>query len=138
MVVLTIAMVLLLASVPLARSWMANARLGQAESQLLQAYAKARALALRNPLAATGSTTAASLRIRDLRRVEVYEGSSGTLAWSATLPAGVDSWLAVDAAAASAGCGNTLSLDNAGLRLDACLYYQLSAEGGGRRVSTLR
>lgn len=138
MIVLTIAMLLLLASVPLARSWMANARLGQAESQLLQAYAKARAVALRNPLAATGSMTAASLRIRDLRRVEVYEGSSGALAWSATLPAGVDSWLAADAAAASAGCSNTQPLDNAGLPLAACVFYHLSADGGDHRVSRLR
>lgn len=137
MIVLTIALVLLLASVPLARSWMANARLGQAESQLLQAYAKARAVALRNPLAATGTTAAASLRLVAPRELQVYQGSSGTLAWSATLPEGVDGWLAADAAA-SAGCSNTLPLDNAGLPLAACVFYHLSADGGDHRANRLR
>lgn len=138
MIVLTIALVLLLASAPLARSWMANARLGQAESQLLQAYAKVRAVALRNPLAATGTTAAASLRLVAPRQLQVYQGSSGTLAWSATLPEGVDGWLAADAAAASAGCSNTLPLDNAGLPLAACVFYHLSADGGDHRASRLR
>ena len=46
--------------------------------------------------------------------------------------------LAADTAAASAGCGNTLPLDNAGLPLAACVFYHLSADGGDHRASRLR
>lgn len=138
MVVLSIGLLLLLASVPLTRSWVANARISQADSQLLQAYAKTRALALRNPLASIGNTPAATLLILDNQRVQVREGSSGTLAWAVTAADGVTFFLAEDAAAAAPGCGNVLRLDNNGLPLGACRHYAVSAAGGDRLVATLR
>lgn len=130
LIVVAIASLLLLAGVPLTRGWMADAAISQAESQLVQAYAKTRALALRNPSAATGNQPAASLRIVNGNTVQVQEGATGRVVWSAIAGQQIQ-WLVVsNTGSQAAGCSNVLQLDNAGLPLTGCRAFRINLQDG--------
>lgn len=130
LIVIAIASLLLLAGVPLTRGWMADASIQQAESQLMQAYAKTKALALRNPSAASGSTPAATLRIINGNTVQVQEGASGRIVWFAVAGQQIQ-WLVVsDTASQLVACGNALQFDNAALPLAACKAFRINLQDG--------
>lgn len=109
---------------------MADASIQQAESQLMQAYAKTKALALRNPSAASGSTPAATLRITNGNTVQVQEGTAGRVVWSSVAGQQIQ-WLVVSNTTSQlAGCGNVLQLDNAALPLTACKAFRINMQDG--------
>lgn len=136
LIVVAIGSLLLLAGVPLTRGWMADATIQQAESQLLQAYAKTRALALRNPLAASGSEPAATLRIVNGNTVQVQQGASGAIVWSATGGAQQEWLVTTNPSSLVAGCGNALQLDNAGLPLTGCHDFRINLQDGHTYAAT--
>lgn len=139
MVTLAIMALLLLVGAPLGRAWVANAHIAQAESQLLQAYERTRALALRNPAGVTAPTTAATLCITNGNTLKVYQGAancttpSTTPIWSGS--AATDTSLCTPAAST---CPSTsqLNLDNNGMSTSS-LSYTVSANGGTNASGTL-
>lgn len=92
-IVLLIVGLLALAATPLTSSWGANADLGTAAGQLDQAYAHARAVALRNEAGALGDDPAARIvhdpQTRELRVCRLPVGSCREVLWRSALPAGV-------------------------------------------------
>lgn len=137
MLVLLIMALTLAAGIPLARGWVADAQLSRAESLLHQGVAKARAQALRNPLAVSGSAVAASVQIVSGTRLEVRQGSTGNLLWSAQVKDGVQLLLAASAGASVAGCGNQLAFDNNGMPVTACRHYLLALADGYQHAGLL-
>lgn len=93
MIVLAIVGLLALVATPLTSSWGASADLHRAAGQLNQAYAHARAVALRNEAGAVGDDAAArilhDLDSRELRVCRLPAGSCQDVLWRGALPAGV-------------------------------------------------
>lgn len=130
LVTLTLTTLLLLMAAPLTRAWIANAHIAKAESQLRQAYAKARVLALRNPAGVISTASAATLTA-SASSLTVQQGNNGTTTWSDTLDGDTSVALAN-------GCANRLALDNNGLALNStCLSYTISALGGSSATGKL-
>lgn len=92
-IVLAIVGLLALVATPLTSSWGAGADLHVAGGQLDQAYAHARALAMRNEAGAVGSEPAARIlfdeQTRELRVCRSPAGNCQEAAWRAALPSGV-------------------------------------------------
>ena len=136
MVVMSIIAIVLVVSVPLASGWMASSRLGLAESQMLQAYARTKSLALRNPEAMRGGEVAATLQI-DASGTLTVNQPNGLLNWQVTPGEGISLFLAASATATVPGCSNRITLDSSSLPLSACTVYILSVEGAQRVSGTL-
>lgn len=135
LICLSITVLLLLISVPLGRTWVANAHIAQAESQLLQAYERAKALALRNPNGVAGATATATLTVNNTTYSLTVQDSGGTAMWNATMPSDVTATLG------GSTCNNQLALDNNGLPLAAATCttaYTISASGGTNATGNLR
>lgn len=135
LICISIMVLLLLIGVPLGRTWAANAHIAQVESQLLQAYERTKALALRNPNGVTGANAAATLLINNTTHGLTVQDSASTTIWSGTMSSDVTAVLA------GAACNNQLALDNNGLPLATALCttaYTISASGGTNATGTLR
>lgn len=132
MIVVAIVGLLALVATPLTSSWGASADLHSAAGQLDQAYAHARAVALRNETGAVGDAAAARIvhapESRELRVCRLPTGSCQDALWRGALPAGVE--LDVQ------GAGFPIELNNRG-QLSAPLTVQLS-KGGMTDVQVLQ
>jgi|GEM_PF-811935 len=92
MIVIAIVALIALVAAPLSGSWVRDADLLNAESQLTEAVARAKALSLRNSRAATGESPAAVVCRSSTNLLTVMEGSTAT-APSCT-PTGTQVWRA--------------------------------------------
>ena len=117
MVTLGVMAVLAVAGLPFASRWMQGSQQMQARYMLWMGVSHARALALRNPGATSGTAVAAKLQLVN-GVLEVRGTGSATLMWSARLPSAVS----VALADANGGAGTGLS----------CLGY----DNRGQRVTT--
>lgn len=127
LVTLAILAMLLLMAAPLAADWVHGARTLQARGTLVQGFAQAKALALRNPCEApnaTGTHAAALQAQTDGATVTLNvlaQGGSGCAhlvarpnpQWSARLPGGVG--LTLNGTLLTPGTPLTVALDNRGL-----------------------
>lgn len=133
MITIAIMGLLLMVSAPLTRAWVANAHIAQDESQLLQAYARTRALALRNPNGVTASSVAATLMISTASQTISVLDSTNSVAWRRTTQS--DTTVSITTNSGS----SQLTLDNSGLPLNASgtMSYTVSASGGTSASGTL-
>ena len=127
LVTLAILALLLLMAAPLATDWVHSARTLQAKGTLVQGFAQAKALALRNPCEAPNATGVHATTLEaetdgaTVTLSVLAQGGSGCAhlaarpnpQWSARLPDGVA--LALDGTALASGTPRTLELDNRGL-----------------------
>lgn len=94
MIVLAIVGLLALVATPLTSSWGAGSDLHAAGGQLNQAYAHARALAMRNEAGAVGTEAAARIlfdtQADELRVCRLPTGNCQQPVWRAALPSGVE------------------------------------------------
>ncbi|SDS65139.1 prepilin-type N-terminal cleavage/methylation domain-containing protein [Halopseudomonas litoralis] len=131
-IVLLIVGLLALMATPLTSSWGASADLHTAGGQLNQAYAHARAAALRNAGGAKGEEGAARIvldpQVRELRVCTLAADNCQKVLWRSALPVGVE--LSV------LGGAFPINLNNLGL-LDAPVSVQL-AKGGMTDVHILQ
>ena len=146
-VTLAIMALLLFMAVPLATDWTYSARTLQARGTLVEGFAQAKALALRNPCAAPNGTGthAATLRATtDGEKVTLSvltqgDGSCTHLTarpnpqWSASLPEGVT--LTRNGTKLVTGAWDNLNIDNRGL-LSASSEFTLS-RGGTQNDETI-
>lgn len=149
MVSLAIMCVVLMASAPYLLDWTYSRQIKDAQSKLLGGYGLAKALALRNPAAAQGSTAAAGLKVvtgSSDRWLYVCKGdpssgscvaddTSGVLLWKANFPAAIATKLGVSSTPSSnaltaAGTTLTLAINNRGEPTGGLVYYYSLTRGG--------
>lgn len=132
--------ILALAIFPLGRAWVANQQITKTEKQFLEAYARAKNEALRNPNAVTENAKAASLEVVGTK-VEVKD-SSGTAIWSTDIAPTVT--VELFSASASTECDadvpdtQKVALNNnAYLLAKTCTNYLIEASGGNSATGSL-
>lgn len=121
LVTMTILVMLLMAAVPFTLNWGHSAKTLEAKGSLVQAYAHAKALALRNPcgIAANASPNAAANLQASISgtvitlAVQVPSGCTYSYSWSTNLPSGVT--LTLGGTAPVSGTPVTVALDNRGM-----------------------
>ncbi|TBW55429.1 prepilin-type N-terminal cleavage/methylation domain-containing protein [Marinobacter halodurans] len=140
MVVMTIIMILALLAAPLGAGWVKSTHLNHAHDVLKEAYATARALALRNTANVSGNAVAATLRVNGNKLSVDYpdpDDSTKVLTlWSGQVD--TDTTVALGDAP---GCAvpNTLALTARGLPADlGCVHYTLTIKGGPSDAGTLQ
>ncbi|MGS0537014.1 pilus assembly FimT family protein [Pseudoalteromonas sp. SaAl2] len=94
MVVVSIIGVLALVAVPYTKTWVYDAQINDAKSQLNSAFKQSKALALRNPVDARGDSSSASCINLTNNKLEVRQPNgnicSGTIIWQGKWPEGVE------------------------------------------------
>lgn len=93
LIVIAIVALIVLVAVPLSGSWIRDANMLDAEGQLTQAVGRAKAAALRNKMAATGSNPVSAICLTAGNLLTVREGTAANVAPScAATPAGDQLW----------------------------------------------
>jgi prepilin-type N-terminal cleavage/methylation domain-containing protein len=130
MVVIALFAILVLGTASLGRAWVANAHATNAENLLLQSYKQARATALINNNAVSGTAAAATLSITSTT-ISVTDGGGNTV-YSVSPPADTTVTLT---------CGSSLALSNSAVptasACQASLAYTISVTGGSNVSGTL-
>lgn len=125
--------ILALAIFPLGRAWVANQQITKTEKEFLEAYARAKNEALRNPNAVQGSTAAATVEVKMDNTVAVMD-SGANIIWSFEIPSTVTVTLSV-------GCDTghqTIELNNnAHFLAESCTFYKVEASGGTHASGSL-
>ncbi|TBW58459.1 prepilin-type N-terminal cleavage/methylation domain-containing protein [Marinobacter halodurans] len=140
MVVMTILMILALLTVPLGGGWVRNTHLNHAHDVLMEGYATARVLALRNTANVSGKAVAATLRVNgtslSVGHPDPDDGTKVVTLWSGQVEADTTVTLGD---AASCAVPNTVDLTANGLPTDlGCLNYTLTIKGGPSESGTLQ
>lgn len=129
MVAIALLAILALALFPLGRAWVANAQITKTEKLFLEAYARAKNEALRNPNAVKGDVKAASLEVA-ASKVEVKD-SNGAGIWSIDIAPTVTVTLSTE-------CGQKIILNNnARITTTGCALYTITASGGSNATGIL-
>lgn len=122
--------ILAVAIFPLGRAWVANAQITKTEKELLEAYARAKNEALRNPNAVKEGAKAASLEVTSTT-VVVKDSNNATI-WSFNITPTVT--IQLSTLPASATCDSTTQKvelnNNASLQTNTCTQYLIQASGG--------
>ncbi|MCO8108831.1 MULTISPECIES: pilus assembly FimT family protein [Acinetobacter] len=122
--------ILAVAIFPLGRAWVANAQITKTEKELLEAYARAKNEALRNPNAVKEGAKAASLEVTSTT-VVVKDSNNATI-WSFNITPTVT--IQLSTLPASATCDSATQKvelnNNASLQTNTCTQYLIQASGG--------
>lgn len=132
MISIALLSILALAIFPLGRAWVANQQITKTEKLFLEAYARAKNEALRNPNAVKGDVKAASLEVTST--TVLVKDSNGAGIWSTAIAPTVTVTL-------SSGCATghkKIELNNnAHLLTGSCTFYTVAASGGTNATGTL-
>lgn len=132
MIAIALLAILALAIFPLGRAWVANQQITKTEKLFLEAYARAKNEALRNPNAVKGDVKAASLEVTST--TVLVKDSNGAGIWSTAIAPTVTVTL-------STGCTTghkKIELNNnAHLLTGSCTFYTVAASGGTNATGTL-
>lgn len=146
LVTLAISSMLLLASAPYLSDWTYSRQIKDANSKLQSAYGLAKALAMRNPDAASATAAAAGIKVvtgNSTRAVYVCKGDpasaacatgGASLLWSADFPAAITMTLGGTNVTSSSAV--TLAINNRGVPTTGLVYgYTLSRGGAANDVA---
>ena len=129
MMAIALLAILALAIFPLGRAWVANQQITKTEKLFLEAYARTKNEALRNPNAVKGDVKAASLEVLS-NKVEVKD-SNGAGIWSIDIAPTVTVSL-------STQCDQKIILNNnANITTTGCAIYTITASGGTNATGAL-
>ena len=132
MIAIALLAILALAIFPLGRAWVANQQITKTEKLFLEAYARAKNEALRNPNAVKGDVKAASLEVTST--TVLVKDSNGAGIWSTAIAPTVTVTL-------SSGCATghkKIELNNnAHFLTGSCTFYTIGASGGTDATGSL-
>lgn len=129
MIAIALLAILALAIFPLGRAWVANAQITKTEKLFLEAYARAKNEALRNPNAVKGNTKAASLEITS-NKVHVKDSDDVNI-WSVDIAPTVTVTL-------STPCSQKVIFNNNAHNITTgCELYTITASGGSNATGNL-
>jgi len=129
MIAIALLAMLALAVFPLGRAWVANQQITKTEKLFLEAYARTKNEALRNPNAVKGATKAASLEVTTT--TVAVKDSNDVAIWSIDIAPTVTVTL-------STQCGQKVILDNnAHITTAGCELYTITASGGSDATGIL-
>ncbi|NNH77870.1 type II secretion system protein [Acinetobacter sp. ANC 5380] len=131
MISIALLAILAVAIFPLGRAWVANQQITKTEKLFLEAYARAKNEALRNPNAVKGDVKAASLEVTST--TVLVKDSNGAGIWSTAIAPTVTVTL-------STGCTTghqRIELNNnAYLLAESCTSYAIAASGGNNATGS--
>ncbi|NNH00379.1 prepilin-type N-terminal cleavage/methylation domain-containing protein [Acinetobacter sp. ANC 5414] len=129
MVAIALLAILALAIFPLGRVWVANQQITKTEKLFLEAYARTKNEALRNPNAVKGATKAASLEVTTT--TVAVKDSNDVAIWSIDIAPTVTVTL-------STACDQKVILNNnANITTTGCALYTITASGGTNATGAL-
>jgi prepilin-type N-terminal cleavage/methylation domain-containing protein len=132
MIAISLLAMLALAIFPLGRAWVANQQITKTEKLFLEAYARAKNEALRNPNAVKGDVKTASLEVTTTA-VNVKD-SNGVGIWSIDIAPTVTVTLSTGC---TTGHQKVELNNNAHLLTGSCTFYTVAASGGTNATGTL-